>query len=122
MNWLQKIATAYLDTQMFHKPGFPDWQDKIKEVNAKRDKIQQRAEEKAEGLGHTLSPWTCMNSSMCRQCGSTVYLHNIHGSTDADDMDGRAVTDKCHVHFDGSFRPVYGEDYTVQDYNGKTII
>ncbi len=123
MNWLQKIATPYLDPQVFSIPGVPDWKDKIKKVNAKRDKIRRIAEEQSKKLGHTLFPWDCMNSTRCRQCGSTVFLHNIHGSTDAKDMEGRAITDECNVHFDGGFRSLFNEkEYKSTDYNGMTII
>lgn len=81
--------------------------------------IRQRAETKAKNLGHELFPWTCMNSTLCRKCGSTVYLHNIHGASDTGDMDGRAITDPCGVRFDSTFE---FEKFEHQDYHGDTVI
>jgi hypothetical protein len=108
MNWIQKTAKV--------------WQEQIQETQIVRDRIRHEAEKKASKLGHLLFPWTCMNSAMCKKCGKTVYLHNIHGATDAPDMDGRAITQKCDVDFDGGYRPLFGVEYENQDYNGKTII
>ena len=119
MSWIKQAQHFYLDTQVFDKPGYPNWQDKIREVNNKRDIIRQKAEKLATDQGHILFPWTCMNSSLCRKCGRTVYLHNIHGSSDGPDIDGRAVTQKCDVCFDG---PPKFSDYKTQDYHGNTII
>lgn len=122
MNWFQKIATPYLDPQVHSIPGVPDWKDKIKEVHAKRDINRRQAEEKAEELGHNLSPWTLMNSSRCKKCGSVVYLHNIHGSTDAEDISGRAWTDKCDVNFDGGYQPCFGQELIGANDPGTRII
>lgn len=108
MNWLQKIAY--------------DWQDKIREVNTKRDAHRQQAEHKAEELGHALSPWTPMNSSMCKKCGSTVFLHNIHGMTDGEDISGRAWTDKCEVDFGDGYQPCFGQELVGAHDPGTRII
>ena len=108
MNWLQKTAA--------------DWQDKIREINTKRDTLRCQAEQKATELGHALSPWTLMNSSMCKKCGSTVYLHNIHGYSDAADMDGRLLTNKCDVNFVGGYQPCFGEELKGANDPGTRII
>ena len=100
------------------RPGFPNWQDKISEINAKRDKLRSEAEIKCKANGHSLSPWTCFNSTLCYRCGRTVYLHGIHGSVDGPLIEGRAINDKCDVRFDG---PEYTSKYTVQDYHGTTV-
>lgn len=122
MNWLQKICrTKYLDDQMFERPGFPNWRDKISEINTKRDRIRVKAEKICTSNGHILFPWTCMNSTLCRKCGATVYLHNIHGTSDAPDFEGRAITSQCSVHLKTD-EPYQFSDYKVQDYHGDTVI
>ena len=116
---LQLGYNIHFDPQVFERPGFPSWKDKIKDINNKRNDFRQNAEKIATKNGHILFPWTCMNSTMCRKCGRTIYLHNIHGSSDVNDMEGRALTQLCDVSLENA--PDFSR-YDVQDYNGQTVI
>jgi len=96
-----------------------NWLQKIDEINVHRDVIRAEAEDACKKMGHTMFPWTCMNSTLCRKCGMTVYLHNIHGTTDSRDITGRAIDQRCDVNFDGKHE---FSEFKHQDYNGKTVI
>lgn len=105
-NWLQKAAGK-------------NWGDFIATINTKRDALRTQAEQICKDQGHIIFPWTCMNSSQCRKCGRTVYLHNIHGQTSGPDVDGRAIKERCDVGFE---TPYQFSEFRQQDYNGKTVI
>lgn len=123
INWLVRQArTRYLGSKL----GAADWKDFIAKINEKKDKFRKEAESICKDNGHLLFPWTCMNSTLCRKCGATVYLHHVHGMTNTDPMSGRALTDKCSVHLDNPdnlhFEGSGTMTYECQDYNGKTVI
>ena len=110
-NWLLKLAR--------------NWSDFIQEKNAKKDQHRRVVDEICKRNGHILFPWTCMNSTLCRKCGATVFLHHIHGTTDGPPVSGRAVYEECISHLDNPNGCTFGaavEEYHHQDYNGTTVI
>ena len=122
MSWLKKAyhqPIINLDKQIIWPDHMPKWTPKIEEKNRLKNELRKKAEIICKDNGHILFPWTCMNSTLCRKCGKTVYLHNVHGQTDGPDMEGAALVNKCNVNFDGDYE---FSNFEHQDYNGMTII
>lgn len=93
MNWLQKIATPYLDTQLFGQT-YRKWEDIEKERTERAKVAQEHASKIATKNGHTLKPFSNINSAQCQKCGREVAIYNTNSRSGAT-YKGRALSQKC---------------------------
>jgi len=77
------------------------WKPILSVVHARRDQCQKEAEVRGTALGHKMGPWSPLQTSRCRKCGMTVKLPNVLAKTNAPDIIGRAVSEKCSVNLQG---------------------
>ena len=97
---IYRIAKKFTDLEQWvlHGVDPQSCRDEFKAKKQERAKLELVASVKAEELGHKLfQNWTPIMTNRCRKCGATIELHNVIDKTDAPNITGAAIMNKCNV-------------------------
>lgn len=107
------IITSGYNANQVSNGRLRHWNDIELERNIKRHNARSEAEQKASLLGHSLKPWSIINSSCCTKCGREGKIINIL-SRDMTHFEGPLL----HVECDGT---QYNDSNDKWHYSMSTI-